>query len=131
MRFNLPPVAPSFTGREDELAALDAKLGQDDRALITQAITGLGGVGKSQLAARYAQTRSGAYDVVAWVGAEDGGIADLSRLAVALGLRVDELGPGDRARAALEWLAGCDRRWLLVLDNVESAEQLRGPAAGR
>ena len=125
VRFNLPPVAPSFTGREDELAALDAKLGQDDRALITQAITGLGGVGKSQLAARYAQTRCGAYDVVAWVGAEDGGIADLSRLAVALGLSVDELAPADRARAALEWLAGCDRRWLLVLDNVESAEQLR------
>ena len=59
MRFNLPPVAASFTGREDELAALDAKLGHDDRALITQAITGLGGVGKSQLAARYAQTRRG------------------------------------------------------------------------
>jgi tetratricopeptide (TPR) repeat protein len=126
VRFNLPPVAPSFTGREEELAELDAKLGQDDRALITQAITGLGGVGKSQLAARYAGTRSGAYDVVAWIGAEDGGIADLSRLAVGLGLRVDELAPGDRARAALDWLAGCDRRWLLVLDNVESAEQLKG-----
>jgi tetratricopeptide (TPR) repeat protein len=125
-RFNLAPVAPSFTGREEELAELDAKLGQDDRALITQAITGLGGVGKSQLAARYAQTRSGAYDVVAWVGAEDGGIADLSRLAVGLGLPVDELAPGDRALAALDWLAGCDRRWLLVLDNVESAEQLEG-----
>jgi hypothetical protein len=119
--FNLPPVAASFTGREDELAALDAKLGDDDRALITQAITGLGGVGKSQLAARYARTRSGAYDVVAWVGAEDGGIADLSRLADALGLRVDGLAPGDRALAALDWLAACDRRWLLVLDNVESA----------
>jgi tetratricopeptide (TPR) repeat protein len=125
VRFNLPPVAPSFTGREEELAELDVKLGHDDRTLITQAITGLGGVGKSQLAARYARTRRGAYDVVAWVGAEDGGIADLSRLAVSLGLRVDELAPGDRARAALDWLAGCDRRWLLVLDNVESAEQLQ------
>ena len=124
--FNLPPIAPSFTGREDELAALDAKLGDDDRALITQAITGLGGVGKSQLAARYARTRSGAYDVVAWVGAEDGGIADLSRLAVALGIPVNKLSPGDRAQAALDWLAACDRRWLLVLDNVESAGQLKG-----
>lgn len=98
VRFNLPHVAPSFTGREEELAELDAKLGDDDRALITGAITGLGGVGKSQLAARYAWTRRGAYDVVAWVGAEDGGIADLARLAVGLGLRVNELAPGDRAR---------------------------------
>jgi len=126
LRFNLPTVAASFTGREDELAELDAELGQGDRALITQAITGLGGVGKSQLAARYAQTRAGAYDVVAWVGAEDGGIADLSRLAVRLDIAVDELSPADRAQAALDWLGGCDRRWLLVLDNVESAEQLQG-----
>ena len=126
VRFNLPPVGPAFTGREDELATLDAELGQGDRALITQAITGLGGVGKSQLAARYAQTRSGAYDVVAWVGAEDGGVADCSRLAVALGLPVDELSPADRARAALDWLACCQGRWLLVLDNVQSADQLAG-----
>jgi TIR domain-containing protein len=38
VRFNLPPVAPSFTGREEELAELDVKLDHDDRALITQAI---------------------------------------------------------------------------------------------
>ena len=126
LRFNLPPVAPSFIGREDELAKLDAALGRGDRALITQAITGLGGVGKSQLAARYAQTRSATYDVVAWVGAEDGAVADLSRLAVRLGLPVDELSPSERAQAALDWLGACDRRWLLVLDNVESAAQLEG-----
>jgi len=59
-RFNLPLVAASFTGREDELGELDAKLGQDDRVLITQAITGLGGVGKSQLAARYRPTATAA-----------------------------------------------------------------------
>lgn len=63
---------------------------------------------------------------MAWIGAEDGGIADLARLAVRLDLPVDELAPTDRARAALDWLGGCDRRWLLVLDNVESAEQLTG-----
>jgi hypothetical protein len=57
LRFNLPAVAASFIGREEELDALDDALGVADRGVITQAITGLGGVGKSQLAARYVQQR--------------------------------------------------------------------------
>jgi len=126
VRFNLPAVAPSFTGREDELAALDKALGSEDRVLITQAVTGLGGVGKSQLAARYAHTRSGAYDLVAWIAAEEGGTGDLARLAARLGLKVEGLSPDERAQLALEWFAETDRRWLLVLDNIESAEQLQG-----
>ncbi|MGI9099643.1 MAG: hypothetical protein ACR2H2_14330 [Solirubrobacteraceae bacterium] len=93
MRFNLPAVAASFTGREEELDALDDALGVADRVVITQAITGLGGIGKSQLAARYVQQRVDGYDVVAWIRAEDGGIADLAQLAAKLGENVDGLSP--------------------------------------
>jgi len=124
LRFNLPPVAASFTGREDELEAIDEALGVADRALVTQAIAGLGGVGKSQLAARYVQTRADAYDVVAWIRAEDGGTADLAALAGRLGVEVDGLAPAERAQLALDQLANCDQPWLLVLDNVASARQL-------
>ncbi|MCA1699347.1 MAG: hypothetical protein LC790_10820, partial [Actinobacteria bacterium] len=95
-----------------------------DRAIITQAITGLGGVGKSQLAAQYAYRHSDDYDIVAWIGAEDGGIADLSHLAVELGLATDGLAPSELAHLALKHLAHTTRRWLLVLDNVSSPEQL-------
>ena len=41
VRFNVPAVAASFTGREEELDALDDALGVADRAVITQTITGL------------------------------------------------------------------------------------------
>jgi hypothetical protein len=68
---------------------------------VTQAITGLGGVGKSQLAARYVREHVDEYDVVAWIGAEDGEIADLSELAVELGLPVARLTPAPRAASAL------------------------------
>lgn len=124
LRFNLPSVTVAFTGRKDELDAIDEALAVDDRAVITQSIAGLGGVGKSQLAARYVQQRAEDYDVVAWIRAEDGGIDDLAGLATKLRLPVDELSPGDRAQLALEWLGQGQGCWLLVLDNVASSEQL-------
>jgi hypothetical protein len=57
VRFNLPAVATAFTGREAELNALDDALRRGGRAVVSQAIAGLCGVGKSQHAARYIQQR--------------------------------------------------------------------------
>jgi DNA-binding SARP family transcriptional activator len=133
LRFNLPAVAASFTGREADIDALDDAFGAGDRAVITQAITGLGGVGKSQLAARYVQQRADGYDVVAWIRAEDGGIADLAQLAARAGAPVDGLSASELAQLALDWLGDSGVRWLLVLDNVTSPEQLQRccPRSGR
>jgi DNA-binding SARP family transcriptional activator/tetratricopeptide (TPR) repeat protein len=133
LRFNLPPVAASFVGRETELDALDDAFSTAGRAVITQAITGLGGVGKSQLAARYVQQRADGYDLVAWIRAEDGGIADLAQLAAKLGAPCDEVAPHELAQLALDWLSQGDLRWLLVLDNVASPEDLElcCPRGGR
>jgi tetratricopeptide (TPR) repeat protein len=125
IRFNLPTVAAFFTGRDQELNTLTNALAVRDRVVITQAISGLGGIGKSQLAARYVQQYLERYDIVAWIAAEHGGIADLAQLAAKLNLPVDGLSPGDRALLALEWLGDCDNRWLLVLDNIETPEQLK------
>jgi NB-ARC domain len=122
--FNLPLVVAAFAGREQELDELGKALDIADGAVIMQAISGLGGVGKSQLAARYVQQHTDDYDVVAWIRAEDGGIADLAQLAARLGLPVDELSPHDRAQLARGWLSESEQRWLLVLDNIQSAEQL-------
>ena len=133
LRFNLPAVAASFIGHEAELDALDDAFGRADRAVITQAITGLGGVGKSQLAARYVQQRVEGYDVVAWIRAEDGGIADLAQFAAKIGVPVEGLPPSELAQIALDWLNDSDLRWLLVLDNIASPEQLEQccPRGGR
>jgi len=108
VRFRLPLVASYFTGRGAELDAIDAALGVADRAVVTQAITGLGGVGKSQLAGRYVHQRADEYDVVAWIRAEDGGIADLSDLATELGLPVAQQTPAQLAASAVRWLSGLE-----------------------
>ena len=113
-----------FTGRSVELHALRQRLERADSAVITQAITGLGGVGKTQLAARYVECHRAQYDIVVWVHAEDSGVADLAALALTLGLPVDDLAPEERAAHALRWLEGCQERWLLILDNLAGPEHL-------
>lgn len=124
VRFNTPQVAASFTGREDELSRLDEALRARERVVITRAIVGLGGVGKSQLAARYVQQHASEYDIVAWIRAEDGGTADLADLALRLDVPGDDRSPSELADLALDRLRHTPRRWLLVLDNIRSPEQL-------
>jgi tetratricopeptide (TPR) repeat protein len=123
LRFRLPWVVDHFTGRDDLLARLDAALNQHQAGVITQAVSGLGGVGKTQLAAAYVARHHHEFDIAAWVRAEDGATADLADLAVAVALPVAGRTPPERASDVLAFLAGTERSWLLVLDNVP------GPAA--
>jgi len=94
--FNVPAPITAFAGRETELEALEEAIGLADRAVIAQAIGGLGGVGKTQLAARYAHAHAhaGDYDLIAWIRAEDGGTADLAHLAARLGLALADNAAG-------------------------------------
>ncbi len=131
IRFRLPRVVAHFTGRDELLAQLDVALGRQRAGVITQTISGLGGVGKTQLAAAYVAAHQDEFDVAAWIRAEDGGIADLAELAVALALPVAGRTPPERAGDVLMFLSNTDRRWLLVLDNVPGPQALAGlPSSG-
>jgi hypothetical protein len=123
VRFNVPAVAASFTGRERELDAINGALAVSDSATVTQAIGGLGGIGKTQLAARYVQLHADEYEIVAWIRVEDDGVADLSQLAT-LGAPTAQRSPTERAQQALDWLGETDRSWLLVFDNIDNPQQL-------
>ena len=132
LSFRLPRVAAYFTGRDDLLAQLHTVLNQRRAGVITQTISGLGGVGKTQLAAAYVVAHRHEFDIAAWVRADDGGTADLADLAVALGLPVAGRTPPERAGDVLMFLANTDRRWLLVLDNVHGPQALaKLPSSGR
>ncbi|QES21329.1 tetratricopeptide repeat protein [Streptomyces venezuelae] len=117
---HLPERTQLFVGRARELALLDEGVG-------VQVLCGLGGIGKSTLAARWAADRVADHTVVWWITAEtpaelDAGLADLAR---AMQPEVVGVLPEDALRErALQWLATHDD-WLLVLDNVSAPADLR------
>ncbi|MFI9748311.1 tetratricopeptide repeat protein [Streptomyces sp. NPDC052494] len=117
---HLPERTKLFVGRARELAALSEGTG-------VHVICGLGGIGKSTLAARWVADRTADHAVVWWITAEtpaelDAGLADLAR---AMQPGVVGVLPEDALRErALQWLANNDD-WLLVLDNVSAPADLR------
>ena len=123
-RFKLAPPAAYFTGRHAEVEVIARALAVTESTIVVQVITGLGGVGKTQLAARYVQSHADDYGVVAWVRAADGGATDLAALADTLDLAATEMDTEARAAVALRWLERCDERWLLVLDDLAGPEHL-------
>lgn len=117
---------PSFSGREDELAAIDAALCRD---AAVAAVHGLGGVGKSSVAREYAWRNRDRYSVIWWLGAqtEDGIIESLLRLGALFVRGLDQL--SDRRAAAQRvmgsMLSGFAKPVLLVFDNLEDERLVR------
>jgi tetratricopeptide (TPR) repeat protein len=121
---------PNFTGREEMLADLRAALTSGQAAALTQvpqAIHGLGGVGKTQLAIEYAYRHRAEYSLVWWVRAEEPAAlaGDYAAMAAALDL------PQKEAReqavvveAVRRWLEQ-NTGWLLVFDNAGEPTDVR------
>ena len=118
--WNLPARNPGFTGRDGMLATVRERLLARDTAVV-QAFEGMGGVGKTQLAAEYAYRFAGAYDLAWWINAEQPGL--IGDQFAALGMALGCLQPDAGAEAARAVVLGELRErggWLLVFDNAEN-----------
>jgi transcriptional regulator with XRE-family HTH domain len=116
--WNIPARNAAFTGRGDLLAAMRKRLLAGYPAVV-QALHGMGGVGKTQLAAEYAHRFAGSYDLAWWIDAEHGRLIgdQVAGLGQALGCIPAGAG-SEAARAAVLAELRSRSRWLLIFDNA-------------
>ena len=120
----IPSRNANFTGRVAELEALHANLILGNRSHPpAQVLSGMGGIGKTEIATEYVHRHRDEYEIIWWIRAEHHDrIRDaLVSLGQRLELRLVGTGSGrDRTIAAvLEALqSGIRPRWLLVFDNA-------------
>lgn len=133
---NLPrPPVKIFLGRKGELSSLEQALAAIGEAVITQAVYGLGGVGKSELALQYADTYRIKYRLIWWIAASEP--TQIQSGLAALALRILSAieatsSMQDAAQWALSWLQA-HSGWLLILDDVNDLgdiESLLGQLTG-
>jgi hypothetical protein len=125
---NIPPRNPNFTGRVKLLNGLHDRLNTGTTAVLPEALHGMGGVGKSQLAIEYVYRHQEDYDLVWWIPSERPAqirqaLSELAqRLELPVGAEVNAAVPA--VREALR-IGKPYSNWLLVFDNAESPEAVR------
>src|SRR4051794_35688854 len=128
--WRVPPRNPRFTGRDGMLAELRRRLHTGEATLTVQALYGLGGVGKTQLAIEYAHRFAADYDLVWWLDAEQPVL--IGDQLAALAARLDLPSGPTVADTVDRLLAELRRRgrWLLVFDNAERPGDVAGYRPG-
>jgi tetratricopeptide (TPR) repeat protein len=118
----VPPRNRHFTGREDVLAHVQRTLGQHSQsALVPQALHGLGGIGKSQLAVEFAFRFQEDYQLIWWIQATDERSIRRSLVSLAKRLHLPESADvQDTVETVLDVLRRGEphSRWLLIYDDA-------------
>ena len=120
---------PYFTGREELLETLHKELTTKHTTALTQtqAITGLGGIGKTQTAIEYAYQHRKDYQIIWWLRAEKSATlaADYAQLAIELNLPEQEATEqAIQIQVVRNWLEQ-HSGWLLIFDNAEERHDIR------
>ncbi|MFJ9635352.1 tetratricopeptide repeat protein [Streptomyces sp. NPDC101178] len=124
----VPALATAFQPRSALRRHIDAARARTTTVVLTQVLSGGGGVGKTQLAAACAADAvTDSVDLVVWVTATEQQqvITQYAQAAARIHLPgATGKDPQSDARALLDWLATTDRRWLVVLDDITDPAEI-------
>lgn len=125
---------PEFTGREILLDTLRRELAARSKvSVLPEALHGLGGVGKTELAIEYVHRYGREYDIVWWLPSEQPAQvrAALAALGERLGLPTS-VDLQQTVATVLDTLSTTELHWLLVYDNAGVPRSLDGllPSSG-
>src|SRR5271167_3974153 len=123
------PLGSLFKGREEFLARLRASLekpGGGKAAIVSGALYGMGGVGKTRAAVEYALAHEKDYNALLFATGETPESLRANIAALAGVLRLAEASATEQQaqyEAAIGWL-NRNRGWHLILDNIDSKDAL-------
>ncbi|KAL6912530.1 hypothetical protein FSST1_010290 [Fusarium sambucinum] len=120
---------PLFHGRKETLDKLKAHLIVSRQKRASFAISGLGGVGKTQIALKFTYDNLDRYPIVLWMQADNKQKLAESYAAAAKRLHIepeDSQKDADAISTVLKtWLSESDVEWLLVFDNADDLKVLK------
>ncbi|UYO45245.1 tetratricopeptide repeat protein [Rhodopseudomonas palustris] len=125
---NIPITVPlHFLGRDEDLKAIDAALSSNNGRVAITALHGLRGVGKTVLAAAYAERHRNAYRATWWIRAETESTmrADLVGLAVQLGWVPADEKEEPALEVLMRRLRDDGQGLLLIYDNAINPDAIR------
>ncbi|KAJ5092020.1 hypothetical protein NUU61_006890 [Penicillium alfredii] len=120
-----------FWGREDIIARIDEALLAESstKSIRSFALYGMGGVGKTQIALRYASVSREKLDAIFWISAESSVTIGQSfrEIAKTLGLIKPDTETDDNAvmLEVKQWLSSTKSRWLLIYDNADDLSAMK------
>jgi hypothetical protein len=120
-----------FTGRDKEIDSIHERLSSTEiNRLQSYLIYGRRGIGKTQIALEYSRRYKEKYDAIFWIQCETGASLRTSFAEIAVALELDGADKNghfeENLMKVLGWLRRTRKRWLLIYDNAEREQLLKG-----